>query len=818
MSPLLSSLLFLGLLSGAPASPDAPQPLLDSAYVFAYSTEADNSRGGLHIAWSADCVTWHEIGPQYSFVRSDYGDWGSQKRMLDPYLIRREDGGWTALWRVNESEDVLAVTLSDDLVHWKPQDYYPSSAVSEARNLPERLGVALPLSGEVKGTLHKVGWRTVGTLLDAVSAASAESRASAERAIDDPQRFAGLAPQKLTARISESGSKRISDKLIGIFFEDINYAADGGLYAELVQNRDFEYSSGDRSDWTPESFWTLKGEGLEWSVQTDDPLHSNNPHYARLEVSAAGGALCNRGYDGIALKAGEKYDFSVFARTSGALSGRFEVRLVDPRGSVLAKGRFSVKSPSWKRISLVLKASSLCDDASLEIVPLSAGSYALDMISLFPQNTFKGRKNGLRADLAQTLADLKPKFVRFPGGCVAHGNGTDNIYRWKNTIGPLESRVPDRNLWGYHQSLGLGFYEYFQMCEDFGSEPLPVIAAGVPCQNSWTGGYGQQGGVPMEEMDAFIQDIVDLVEWANGDPKTSLWARRRAEAGHPEPFGLKYIGIGNEDLISNVFKERFRMIYEALRERCPEITVIGTAGPFWSGSDYDEGWRFAAELGVPVVDEHYYVSPGWFVHHGDFYDRYSRTGARVYLGEYAAHIPSRTNCLETALAEAMHLCNVERNGDVVEMTSYAPLLARRGHTQWNPDLIYFTGTGVELTTGYQVQKLFGCNGGDRYLPSSLSLERPDAGVMRRIALSSVTDSASGDLIVKVVNMLPVSTSLSLALPESFAAGEHAVECSTLSGELSATDLVPANSTLTASSGCLEAELPAYSFSVYRIRR
>ena len=811
---ILTTLLILGFAASAPAA--MPQPQLDSAYIFAYATTLNNGRNGLHIAWSGDRVTWHEIGPSHAFVKSDYGDWSRQKRMLEPYLVRRADGGWTAFWRVNESEDVLALTSTPDLVHWKPQDYYPSTEVAEARNAPELQSLTLPLAGEVKGSLHKVAWPQVQTLLDAAAASAAEDRADAERITDDALRFIGLKPQRLSASISGDNSKTISDKLMGIFFEDINCAADGGLYAELVQNRDFEYSSRDKAQWNAATSWTLKGSGVKWSVETSEPLHANNPHYALLEVSAAGGALCNGGYDGIALKAGEKYDFSIFARKAGKGSGRFEVRLVDSQGGVIAKGRFSIGSASWKKTSLVLKASADCSDAVLELAPLSAGSYALDMISLFPQNTFNGRRNGLRADLAQTLADLKPKFVRFPGGCVAHGNGIGNMYRWKNTIGPLEERVPNWNLWGYHQSVGLGYYEYFQMCEDFGAEPLPVIAAGVPCQNSSVGGYGQQGGIPMEEMEAFIQDIVDLVEWANGDPKTSGWARKRAAAGHPKPFGLKYIGIGNEDLISDVFEERFQMIYEVLRERCPEITVIGTVGPFWYGSDYEEGWRFAAGLGVPIVDEHYYVAPGWFLNHQDFYDRYRRGGTKVYLGEYAAHNPARVNCLETALAEAMHLCNVERNGDVVEMTSYAPLLARRGHTQWNPDLIYFTGTTVEPTTGYQVQKLFGCNSGDRYLPSTLSLSEPDARVLRRIALSCVEDSVSGDLIVKVVNMLPVSTSLSVALPEGFAAGEHSVECSTLSGALDATDLVPVTSSISTAAGRLDAELPAYSFSVYRI--
>jgi alpha-L-arabinofuranosidase len=261
----------------------------------------------------------------------------------------------------------------------------------------------------------------------------------------------------------------------------------------------------------------------------------------------------------------------------------------------------------------------------------------LDMVSLFPKKTFKNRKNGLRPDLAETVAAIRPRFIRFPGGCVAHGDGLDNIYRWKNTIGPLEARKPQPNIWRYHQSAGLGYFEYFQYCEDIGAQPLPVLAAGVPCQNSGIGpnGGGQQGGIPMSEMDEYVQEILDLVEWANG-AANSKWGKLRAEAGHPAPFNLKYIGIGNEDLISDVFEDRFTMIYKAIRQKHPEITVIGTAGPFHEGADYRQGWALATKLQVPLVDEHYYEEPGWFINNQDYYDHYDRNKAKVYLGEYAS--------------------------------------------------------------------------------------------------------------------------------------------------------------------------------------
>ncbi len=403
-------------------------------------------------------------------------------------------------------------------------------------------------------------------------------------------------------------------------------------------------------------------------------------------------------------------------------------------------------------------------DARLEIKAVKVASgeqLAVDMVSLFPQKTFRNRKNGLRKDLAQMIADIKPRFVRFPGGCVAHGNGMDNIYNWKHTIGKLEERKPDFNLWGYHQTKGLGYFEYFQYCEDIGAEPLPVLAAGVPCQNSAhnhaTGLAGQQGGIPMEHMDEYVQDVLDLIEWATGD-KSTVWGRKRAEAGHPKPFHLKYLGIGNEDLISTAFKERFDMIYKAVKTQYPEITVIGTVGPFYEGSDYEFGWDFASKLEVPMVDEHYYVAPTWMINNQRYYDKYDRNKPKVYLGEYATW----GNTLYNALSEALHLCNVERNADIVSMTSYAPLLAKEGFTQWNPDLIYFNNTDVNPTINYEVQKLFGNYSGEEYIASDLTVDNPSAEIQKRIVQSVVRNKETGNLIVKLVNLLPVETTVELS--------------------------------------------------------
>lgn len=758
---------------------------------------------GLAFDYSSDSLHWQRLGHGRTFVDSDFGTWGAEKKMADPCLTRDDDGLWTLRWIPNPRYDLYAVCTSPDLIHWKPQDY-PALTDDVRAALAAR-----PLT-------VKVEWSLIERLQERCDYLDQRQKALDERLTDDGVRFAGLQPFALTVTPDTAAAKAISDKLIGIFFEDISYGADGGLYAELVQNRDFEYVAGENGDpsWGPLKAWSMEHGTM--AVDTVRPIHAHNAHYVRVTADA-GGRLCNGGYDVIPLQKGESYRLSFFGRKGDAQgpSARLTVALMDADGRTVAHRDVTIGSREWKRQECVLKADADAS-ATLVIEAKEAAQYCLDMVSLFPVHTFHGHRNGLRADLAQAIADIHPAFVRFPGGCVAHGNGLDNMYLWKKTIGPLEERQPMRNIWGYHQSMGLGYYEYFLFCEDIGAEPLPVIPAGVPCQNSSIGGPGQQGGVPMEQMEAFTQDILDLIEWANGDAKTTYWGRVRAAAGHPKPFGLHYVGIGNEDLISDVFAERFTYIYNKVHERYPDIRVCGTVGPFYEGSDYDWGWRLASELQVPLVDEHYYVSPGWYLHNQDFYDHYDRSKPHVYLGEYACHIDGRRNCLETALCEALHLLNLERNGDVVEMSSYAPLLARERHTNWNPDMIYFNATGVRLTPGYYVQQMCGQNVGSRYVPCTLT---PAAGTQRmaaaaayRTAASMVVDDASGDVIFKFANLLPVAVTATVALP----AGTATVTTLT-SNDLGDTRCTPRATTIGTDGNAMSHEFPPYSFNVIRTK-
>lgn len=812
---LLFSVLLLSLQPAAFAAMHETTATPDSVSLFAYATRGDDGRSGLRFAWSMDGKHWFEIGQNYGYLRCDYGRWGSQKKMLDPNLKQLPGGEWLCIWKLND-HDGYGQARSKDLIYWEAQQYPRTTSDFEGTRVKAKIA-----GHEETGTVSQVPWSVVDGLTRTYERNQYRNSLYGERPVQDKERFAGLKPIKATVTAQPEETKEISDLLMGIFFEDINYSADGGLYAELIQNRDFEYDPSDREgdkNWNSTHSWKLEGENATFTISTSDPIHPNNPHYAVLKTNQPGAALTNTGFDGIALKAGEKYDFSLFARIpEGSKSGKLLVRLVDADGTVQGETTVTVSSRSWKTYKAVLTAKTSAD-TRLELRPQSAGEIELDMISLFPQNTFKGRKNGLRPDLAQTLADMHPRFVRFPGGCVAHGDGLKNIYQWKNTIGPLEARKPARNLWGYHQSMGLGYYEYFQFCEDIGAEPLPVLAAGVPCQNSACHGDlrgGQQGGIPMSEMGAYIQDILDLIEWANGDARKTKWGKIRAESGHPKPFNLKYIGIGNEDLITDIFKERFTMIFNAIKEKYPEMIVVGTVGPFNEGTDYVEGWKLADKLGVPMVDEHYYQSPGWFLHNQDFYDKYDRSKkTKVYLGEYATHISGRRANMETALTEALYLAALERNGDVVHMTSYAPLLAKDGRTQWNPDLIYFNNREVRPTTGYYVQKLYGQHAGDHYIPSQVNLDNQDSRVKLRVGSSIVRDSKTGDVIVKLVNLLPVSIETDVRLPGMDGIQSSATR-TVLAGAPEATPL-PVTDTIEAGTS-FKQELPAYSFTVIRLK-
>ena len=540
----------------------------------------------------------------------------------------------------------------------------------------------------------------------------------------------GVSAQK--AMKAPAGGKAISDELIGIFFEDISSAADGGLYAELVQNGSFEYSPVERDGWGPGTAWRMaRPEHSLGNLEPrmDNAIHPNNPTYMRLHIERVkeyydykgwkGFGLQNDGFDGFSVKAGAKYDFSAFFRNVKGGQKQVRVVLAEPQGwgkdpKLLAEATLEVGDQSWKKYACVLTPAEESQKAVLQILVLNQGVMDVDMVSLMPEDTYKG--HGLRKDLAQALADLNPKFLRFPGGCVVHGGGDGfwNTYRWKTTVGPKEQRRALKNTWGYHQSMGLGYYEYFQLCEDIGMEPLPILPCGVSCQGT-NGGWGMkdqaQDVVPMSEMDEWVQDALDLIEWANGDA-TTKWGKVRAEAGHPKPFGLKYLGIGNEERISPEFTERFKYMYEKVTKAHPEIIIVGTAGPgsHPGNPDYENGWKLADELGMPIMDEHYYEPRDYFLKSRQ-YDKYPRDRkTKVYLGEYAA----KDKKLIDALAEGLYLLHVERNADVVVMTSYAPLFARKNATNWNPDLIYFDNERPYLTCSYYIQQMFGQSSGNYY--------------------------------------------------------------------------------------------------------
>ncbi len=790
-----------------------------------------DGNGGLKLATRSDASKeWRTLGNFHSFLGSDFGAWGSGKKMHNVRLAQDDKGTFWMVFNPDKDGEVAAYTFTDNFENWKPQEYRRSDS-NYMKALPSSVKFAElteeTVQGQkVKGTILTVDSDLVERLNGYIHYRSSLSAKDDERADQDSWRFKGLKPLKATVTLDKANAKPISDNFIGIFFEDINYGADGGLYAELIQNRDFEYSDKDRGEWSPTSYWESNDMNLQ--IETSAPIHANNSHYALCKTDNKPGFLTNKGFDGIVLKKGDKYLFNLFARSTAKTT--LKVSLTDKDGKILAQGKVTVPAGSdWTKLDAKLTAKADCSDAMLKIEIPAKSEVSLDMISLFPEKTFKGHKNGLREDLAQTLADLKPKFMRFPGGCVSHGNGIDNIYDWKGSVGPLEARKPLPNLWGYHQTRGLGFFEYFQFCEDLEMEPLPVLAAGVPCQNSSRHSHyshdvltsnGQQCGIPMEDMPAYIQDILDLVEYANG-PADSQWGKVRAEAGHPEPFNLKYLGIGNEDLISEAFETRFKMIRDAVNAKYPEIIVVGTVGPFFEGSDYEEGWDFAKKENVAIVDEHYYVAPGWYINHRDYYDNYDKKGPKVYLGEYASHYPGRESNLECALSIGLYLTDVERNADVVTMTSYAPLLSKKGRTQWRPDLIYFDNKSISLSPDYYVQQMYGVNPGTTYVPSTIAMEEKCCGkcgklpktidnddVTNRFGVSTVIDEKTGDTIVRIANMLPVGIEVDLAgYPKGNA------EFTTLTGSPRDTNVKPISSTIEFNGSV---EVAPYSFSTVRI--
>jgi len=591
-----------------------------------------------------------------------------------------------------------------------------------------------------------------------------------------------------------AGGKAISDHLIGIFFEDISSATDGGLNADLVQNGGFEYSPSMRDGWGPGTCWKFIRPGHSAGFlepRMDNTIHPNNKTYMRINAERIGRyydfkgwngvGMENDGFNGMNIKKDAKYNFSIFLREvkcgkkgkcahgEGGKCCEKQVRviLINPDkafgaegGEILAEDTITINKDGWNKYESTFTAAADCKEASLKILLLNEGAVDVDMVTLVPQDTYHG--HGIRKDLAEALEGLHPHFMRFPGGCVVHGGGDGfwNTYRWKTTIGPKETRKALKNTWGYCQSMEVGYHEYFQLCEDMKMEPLPILPCGVSCQGV-NGGWGMwptqaQKVVPMAEMDEWVQDALDLIEWANGDVNTK-WGAVRAAAGHPEPFNLKYLGIGNEEKISPEFCERFKYMYEKVTAAHPEIIIVGTAGPgsHKGNPDYEAGWKLADETAMPIIDEHYYDSRQMFLDNRQ-YDEYDRSRkTKVYLGEYSVQDKEhgQMNQWGDALAEAIYLMHVERNADIVDMTSYAPLFAYKHNTNWNPDMIYFDNERPFFTCSYYVQQMFGLSAGQYFYGDCVKFDKDeDEYKNHKLGQSVVLNTKNGELYVKIANM------------------------------------------------------------------
>ena len=500
--------------------------------------------------------------------------------------------------------------------------------------------------------------------------------------------------------------------LFGIFFEDLNHAADGGLYAELIQNRSFEFDPVDHQEYHSLTAWEKVERGggrASINVESESPVHPANPHYAVVDILEPGDGvgLSNEGFNtGIPVKEGEHYFFSVYMRRSDSFGTPVRVHIEDRNGAACASVELSVDSAEWQKYEAVLTAGSTDTSCRLVILTGGQGRLDIDRVSLFPVKTYLGRPGGLREDIAVLLADMKPKFMRFPGGCLVHDGSLNpddrnSMYRWKKTIGEPASRPPRRNNWGYNQTLGLGYYEYFQFCEDIGAKAIPVLP----------GGYDPHHGriVPLDQLGPWIQDALDLIEFARGDASTE-WGAVRSLLGHPEPFGLDYIAIGNEE-VGEPFFERYPYFHKAIKESYPDIQVINSSGPFAAGGEYERGWASARENHSDLVDEHYYQSPEWFLANMDRYDYFKADEPRVFLGEYA----SWGNTYYNALVEAAFMTRLEQNAHAVGLACYAPMLCNAGYVNWKPDMIWFDNHQVFGTPNYYVQKLFMNHQGDRLL-------------------------------------------------------------------------------------------------------
>ena len=620
---------------------------------------------------------------------------------------------------------------------------------------------------------------------------------------------------------------KINPAMWGIFFEDISFGADGGLYAELVKNRGFEFPDA-LMGWSKLSPSKARGH---ISLRTENPFNAKNPHYLHLESEGKDlFGVANEGFRGLGVKAGETYNFSAQIR---AVSGspKIRVELYGGDGSLLDTVRLENFSADWKKVSAVLHPKATDAKAKLYLLVDGAGAVDVDFVSLFPDNTWKNRPGGLRADMVQALADLQPGFLRFPGGCIVEGSELNKRYQWKKTLGPIEERELLINRWNYEflhrptpdyfQSFGLGFMEFFQMCEDIGAQPLPILSAGLACQ------FNSGELCALNDLGPYIQDALDLIEFANGDTNTT-WGAQRAALGHPAPFNLQMLGVGNENWDAP-YIERYAKFHAAIKAKYPEIQLISSAGPAPNDAHFKYAWPKLRALHADIVDEHCYDKPAWFLGNTHRYDHYDRNGPKVFFGEYAAQSDKvvsvkNKNNWECALAEAAYMTGLERNAAVVRMASYAPLFANTEAWQWTPNMIWVDSLRLYATPNYYVQQLFSKNRGDAVLPTRIDGVTTNAAGAESLYANAVRDDAAGEIILKVVNPGATATEATINLAGISAVAASAKVTVLMAEKLSAANsmqtpqqIAPVESLLNHAAKKFTHSFPSHSVTVLRLQ-
>ena len=649
------------------------------------------------------------------------------------------------------------------------------------------------------------------------------------------------ADQIITVNAKKPGAV-IQPTMYGIFFEDINYAADGGLYGELLINRSFEFPN-------PFAGWDISGKV---SLLDDGPFE-RNPHYVRLAPSGHRDKhtmIENHGFFGIGVMGGEEYRLSLWARVPDGGSSKLWIDLVDnatmEEDQKLGNAGVDISGKEWKKYSVILKPRRTCAKAHLRLWGDGKVTTDVEHISLFPVKTYKGHENGMRADVAQALEDLHPGVFRFPGGCIVEGTDLATRYQWKNTVGPVENRPLNENRWhytftqryfpDYFQSYGLGFFEYFQLSEEIGAEPLPVLNVGMACQ--FQNGDDAHAACTKEGLQQFIDDCIDLIDFANGDPATNKWAKLRADMGHPAPFNLKFLGIGNEQWEKPYF-DRLAIIAPEVRKAHPEIKIIGTSGPNAEDGHFFNGWKAMRELKADLVDEHYYRNIDWYKKSMNRYsDRnfYTKDGPRVFAGEWACHDSGKKyNHAGASIYEAAFMTNIERNADLVHMATYAPLFSHVEGWQWRPDLIWYDNLSTARTASYYVQQFYSLNPGTNVLPTTISINggQPAANPVPEgedgVFASAVIDQKKGEIIVKVINTFGDAQSLQInitglskkqlaALPAT--AEVTILNCSDYDAENQPGRpevISPVTKSVPLAAGSILANIPAKTFALYKVK-